>query len=177
MIEALPTNPTQLTGLLVFAGAAMACARAALARGERRWWLLAAAASACVLEVAVGLRHRAHDLVDALLQAAGLYDARSQAQVALLVIAAVLIVGTLAACLRWRRADLPSRVAATACLASLWLFAIEAISLHALDALMYVPIGPILLIGWVWTALALVIAAAAVRATTVKRESVPAPRR
>lgn len=177
MIEALHTNPTQLIGLLAFAGATVACARAAVALGGRRWWLLASAASACLLEVAIGLRHRSHDLVDAMLQAKGLYAARGQAQEALLAIAGLLAIGTLAGLLRWRGADIHSRVAAIACLASLCLFAVEAISLHAVDAVMYAKLGPVLLIGWAWATLALVTAASALRATKINRESVPAPRR
>lgn len=177
MIDALPINPTQLTGLLVFGGAAIACAFAAQVCGERRWWRLAAVSSVCMLEVAVGLRHRAHDLVDSVLQAGGWYESRSQAQVPLLVIVALLAAGTLAWLLSLRGTAAEIRVAAAASMAALWLFGIEAISLHAVDALMYAYIGPVLAIGWAWAALALVIAAAALHAARVSRESVPAPRR
>jgi hypothetical protein len=59
----------------------------------------------------------------------------------------------------------------------LWLFTIEAISLHAVDALMYAYIGPVLAIGWAWAALALTITAAALVAGKIRRESVRAPRR
>ena len=44
--------------------------------------------------------------------------------------------------------------------AGLGLFLVEAISLHSVDAVMYAQAGPVLLIGWIWAALGLVIAAA-----------------
>ena len=177
MIDALPIDPTQLTGLLVFGCAALACAFAGRVCSERRWWQLAGVSSVCMLEVAFGLRHRAHDLADALLQAGGWYDARSPAQVLLLAIVALLAAGTLGWLLSLRGTTAEIRVGAAASMAALWLFGIEAISLHAVDALMYTHIGPVLAIGWAWAALALVIAAAALVAAKVSRESVPAPRR
>ena len=177
MIDAPPTNPTQLAGLFVFGCAAVACAFAAQVCGERRWWRLAAVSAACVLEVALGLRHRAHDLVDAVLQAGGWYAARSHTQVLLLAIVALLAAGTLAWLLSLRGTAVEIRVAAAASIAALWLFTIEAISLHAVDALMYAYIGPVLAIGWAWAALALTITAAALVAGKISRESVRAPRR
>jgi hypothetical protein len=177
MIDALPINPTQLTGLLVFGIAAIACARAGHVCKERRWWRLAGVSSVCMLEVALGLRHRAHDLVDAALQAGGWYDSRSQAQVLLLAAVALLAAVTLVWLLSLRGTATEIRVGAAASIAALWLFGIEAISLHAVDALMYTLIGPVLAIGWAWAALALVITAAALVAAKVSRENVPAPRR
>lgn len=176
MIDPLPINPTQLTGLLVFGCAALACAFAGQVCGERRWWRLAAVSSACMLEVALGLRHRAHDLVDAVLQAGGWYASRSHTQVLLLAIVALLAAGTLAWLLSLRGMAAAIRVGAAASIAALWLFTIEAISLHAVDALMYAHIGPVLAIGWAWAALALIITAAALVAAKISRESVPAPR-
>lgn len=177
MIDALPINPTQLTGLLVFGCAAIACAIAGRVCSERRWWRLAGVSSVCMLEVALGLRHRAHDLVDSVLQAGGWYGSRSHTQMLLLAIVALLAAGTLAWLLSLRGTAAEIRVSAAASLTALWLFAIEAISLHAVDALMYSLIGPVLVIGWAWAALALVIGGAALRAVKVRRESVRAPHR
>jgi hypothetical protein len=177
MIEALHTNPTQLIGLLAFACAAIACARTALARRERPWWWLCAACSGFVLEVAVGLRHRTHDLVDALLQAEGSYASRGPVQIGLLAVALVLSAGTLAWLIRARGADANVKAATVGCAAALWLFLIEAISLHGVDAVMYAHIGPVMLIGWAWAATALLVLWAALRAATIRRESAPARRR
>ena len=177
MTGALPIDPTQLTGLLAFGGATLACAFAGRVRNERRWWRLAGLSSVCMLEVALGLRHRAHDLMDALLRAGGWYDARSPAQVMLLAIVALLATGSLGWLMSLRGTAAEIRVGAAAGVTALWLFGIEAISLHAVDALMYTRVGPVLAIGWAWAALALVIAAAALVAARFNRESVPAPRR
>lgn len=177
MIDALPIDPTQLTGLLAFGCAALACAFAGRVGRERRWWGLAGVSSVCMLEVALGLRHRAHDLVDSLLRAGGWYDARSPAQVLLLAIVALLAAASLGWLTSLRGTAAEVRVGAAAGMTALWLFGIEAISLHAVDALMYARIGPVLAIGWSWAALALVIAAAALVAAKVNRASVRAPRR
>lgn len=177
MIDALRIDPTRLAGLFVFGCAAIACAVAGRVCNERRWWRLAAVSSACMLEVALGLRHRAHDLADAGLQAAGWYASRSHTQLLLLAIVALLATGSLAWLLSLRDTAAEIRVGAAASIAALWLFAIEAISLHAVDTLMYAHIGSVLAIGWAWAALALVITAAALVAARISRESVPAPRR
>jgi hypothetical protein len=177
MIEALHTNPTQLIGLLAFACAAIACARTARARHERAWWWLCAACSGFVLEVAIGLRHRTHDLVDALLQAEGSYASRAPVQIGLLAVALVLSAGTLLWLMRARRTDPNLKAAAVGCAIALWLFLIEAISLHGVDAVMYAYIGPVYLIGWAWAATALLVIGAALRAATISRESAPARRR
>jgi len=175
MTEALHTNPTQLIGLLAFACAAIACARTALARRERPWWWLCAACSGFVLEVTVGLRHRTHDLVDALLQAEGSYASRAPLQIGLLAIALVLSAGTLLWLIRARGADANVKAATVGCAAALWLFLIEAISLHGADAIMYAHIGPVMLIGWAWAATALLVLWAALRASP-SRGSAPARR-
>ncbi len=177
MIDALQINPTQFTGLLAFGGAALACAVAARASSDRRWWWLAGVSSICMLEAGLGLRHRAHDLVDVLLRAGGWYDARSHPQVFLLVIVAVLAAGALGWLSSLRATTSEIRIGAAASVGALSLFGIEAISLHAVDALMYTSIGPVLAIGWAWAALALIIAAAALVAAGVSCESVRAPRR
>ena len=177
MIEALHTNPTQLIGLLAFACAAIACARTALARRERPWWWLCAACSVFVLEVAVGLRHRTHDLVDAVLQAEGSYASRGPVQIGLLTVALLLSAGTLLWLIRARATDANIKSAGVGCAAALWLFLIEAISLHGVDAVMYAHIGPVMLIGWAWAATALLVMGAALRAATVSRGSAPARRR
>lgn len=177
----LHTNPTQLTGLLAFALAGLACAAAARRGGGARWWRVAAWQLVCVAEVLFGFRHRAHDLVDTLLVANGLYGERGPLQVALLVAALLLALLTFVALTRLRRAGPELWLAATATAAALWLFAAESVSLHAVDAVMYLSIGPVLLIGWCWAACAAAVVWAATRAAirphVLRRESVPGPRR
>ena len=171
----LHTNPTQLTGLLAFALAALACAAAARRGAGALWWRVAAWQAVCVAEVLFGFRHRAHDLVDTLLVANGLYGERGPLQVALLVAALALALLTFVALTRLRRAGTELWLAATATAGALWLFAAESVSLHGVDAVMYLSLGPVLLIGWCWAACAAVVAGAAMRA--LRRESVPGLRR
>jgi hypothetical protein len=175
----LDTNPTQLTGLLAFALATAACVIAARRGGAQRarWWRMAALQALCFLEVLLGFRHRAHDLVDALLQARGWYAARGPLQVALLAAALCLAALTFVALIRLRRVDTSVWTAAAATAAALWLFAIEMVSLHAVDAVMYIRLGPLLLIGACWAACAAVVAWAALRSPALSRGSAPARRR
>lgn len=177
MIEALHTNPTQLTGLLVFSAAAIVCARTGRLRADRLWFRVSAASAACTAEVAIGVRHLAHGAVNTVLQARGWYGSREPVQILLLAIALLLAAGTLACMVRMRHADANLRVASAAAAAALWLFLIEAISLHAVDAFMYVAIGPVLAIGWLWAVAALVVAVMALRATKVRRPAIAARRR
>lgn len=169
----LDTNPTQLTGLLAFALATAACVIAAR-RGVHaaRWWRMAALQALCFLEVLFGFRHRAHDVVDALLQARGWYAARGPLQVGLLVVALGLAALTFVALIRLRRVDTSVWIAAAATAAALWLFAIEMVSLHQVDAVMYIQLGPLLLIGACWAVCAAVVVWASLR-----RGSAPARRR
>jgi hypothetical protein len=57
--------------------------------------------------------------------------------------------------------DQPTRVAITGTSIGAALFVIEAISLQALDRILYRPVGTALLIAWVWLGLAIVIGSAA----------------
>ena len=160
----LHTNPTQLTGLIAFALAALACVTVARRGAGTRWWRVAALQAVCLIEVLVGFRHRAHDLVDSLLQANGWYASRGPLQVALLVAALVLALLTFVALTRLRRAGAELWFAASATAAALCLFAAESVSLHGVDAVMYLNLGPVLLIGWCWAACAAVVGGAAIRA-------------
>jgi hypothetical protein len=58
-------------------------------------------------------------------------------------------------------ATLGMRVAVIFTLGLLALFAVETVSLHTIDAIFYRPVGPVLLIGWLWAAASAGICAAA----------------
>lgn len=148
-------DATQLVGLAAFAGAALACARAAAAAlGSPKWlWRgLAGAHVAMGIDVLLGLRYRVHDFADALLQMQGLYASRGEGQLGLLIAAACLAAGAVVAMTRSRGLDAWAIGAALATAVGVWLFVVETISLHGLDAVMYAPAGPIRVIGWCWAA-------------------------
>lgn len=182
LLALLHTNPTQAAGLIGFglaaAAAGLAARRTSIGTGRRGWRAIAALQALCVAEVLIGFRHRAHDLVGVALQLHGTYGARVPLQQELLIAALALGAATLLG-LWWltRREPVPLRIAAIATALGLGLFAIEAISLHAVDAVMYRSIDGLLLIGACWLALAAFVIAAAVRAAAVSRESARAHRR
>jgi hypothetical protein len=160
------TNPTQVTGLLVFAIAAVACARTAIRLrppAASLWWGLSAMQAAFVGEVALGLRHRVHDLVDAVLQERGWYASRSTLQVVLIAIALMLAAGSVAALKHWRRFEPRAMPAMVCSVAVLWSFVIEAISLHRVDAVMYFKVGPVMLVACGWAMASAVVTVAAIR--------------
>jgi hypothetical protein len=94
------------------------------------------------------------------LKAEELYSQRGPAQAALLIITVVLAtVVTRLVVLRMARRRVAIALGSTAAL--LALFAVETVSLHASDAILYQPIGPVLLIGLLWSLCGLISAAAA----------------
>ena len=153
MLDGFGINLTQLTGLLCFAAAVLACmiaARRSDRRDARVWWGLAFTNGLFLLEVYFGLRHRIHDHFVERLMAEGEYGQRRGMQEFIIISLATmaLICGTLF--VFSRRLGGAVRIAASLTIALAMLFAVETVSLHALDAIYYRPIGPILLIGWIW---------------------------
>jgi hypothetical protein len=64
----------------------------------------------------------------------------------------------------WRQvAGGAARVAVSMTIVVVALFAIETVSLHALRAVIYQPIGPVLMIGWLWAIAAAGVCLAATR--------------
>ena len=88
MLDRFGTNPTQLTGLLSFAAATIACviaARRSFGRDARIWQLLAFMNGLFLIEIFIGLRHRVHNYVDALLMAEGQYGQRRGMQESMII--------------------------------------------------------------------------------------------
>ena len=170
ILDRMGTNPTQLTGLLSFAAATIACLTASRRsdRSNSRAWLRMAFINFFFFaEVLIGLRHRIHDYVAAILMAEGQYGQRRGMQEFMIVglTTTALILVTLFFFSR-RRGGGSVRIAGGLTAALVLLFAIETVSLHALDAVYYRPIGPVMLIGWLW---ALGAAGICWSALTVKR--------
>jgi hypothetical protein len=154
MFDRLGINPTQLTGLLSFAAAAASCliaARRSAARNARVWQVLGFMNGMLFVEVLAGSRHRIHDYVNALLKAEVEYGQRREMQKPIIILLATTALICVMAFLLSRRPDGAAvRIAASLVIALLALFSIETVSLHALDAVYYRPMGPVLLIGWMW---------------------------
>jgi hypothetical protein len=154
MLDRLGTNPTQFVGTMAFAGATVACLIAARhpgVRDGRAWMVLALINCLFLMEIFFGFRHRIHNLANSILMAEGKYGDRGSLQeILILSLAAIACVLATLVLFRFRFATGDVRMAASISVAVLALFAIEAISLHALDAVFYRPIGSVLLIGWIW---------------------------
>ena len=166
MVMDSPPNPTQIEGMLAFAVSALTAAYAArnarlhLPATARTWWWTSALQLLLCMEVWLGMRHASHDLVTAALQSAGLYQGRAIVQKWLLV--AVLAGALVLALTRWNtKANTRRRThagLALACTAATWtLFLVETVSLHAVDRVLYRPIGPVLLIAYLWVTNAMVV--------------------
>lgn len=180
MLTELHTNPTQLTGLLAFAIATAACARAALRRRDRSngvWRVLALTQALFFLEVLLGLRHQVHGLVDTVFAARGWYAGRSALQIPLVSAALLVALVAIAALLRWRGLGHSARAAMAASVIVLGSFVVEAISLHRIDSLMYATIGPVKRIAFLWAACAAVVALMALRSAPRRGGTPPAFRR
>lgn len=167
MLDLLDINPTQLTGLLSFATATVACLIAARrSRDAATWRLLALINFLFLIEVFSGFRHSIHELADAMLQERGLHAQMHgwvQEIITILIATIALIFGTLF--LFWRKiAEDAARAAVSMTIVVVALFAIETVSLHELRAIIYRPIGPVLLIGWLWVVAAAGIVFASSRA-------------
>jgi nitrate/nitrite transporter NarK len=164
----LPINATQAMGLGAFFTAFILASTAVTAyQGvERKVWVCIAAANAlCVLEVLLGTRHALHDIADGYLRLFGLHAGRRSLQAYILLVLTVVVASTLVwiargslyAAIRRARA----RAAATATLATSTIFAVETVSLHQIDAVLYRHVGPVLVIGWLWVMTALAVSASA----------------
>lgn len=159
----IDTNPTQWLGLLVFALATAACARAA-ARQPSPWRWMAAGQASCFAEVLVGLRWRVHEWADSMMQNEGWYATRQALQWPLLILVlAGLLVGAVMLTRHWRRRDAGAWVAIMATWGACVLFAVETVSLHQIDAILYAPVGPVMVVALLWTLGALAAAVAALR--------------
>lgn len=174
MIDRFITNPTQLTGVLAFAVATIACAiasRRTQGRDMRLWALLAAVNFLFFIEIFAGFRHRIHDFADGLLMARGLYDERRAPQEMIVMSVGAIAFLFVLLPLLLRRFSTTARLAASVTIAVSALFAIEVVSLHAIDAVLYRWIGPVYLIGWMWAVAAIAICLAASQAASRRLRS------
>jgi hypothetical protein len=167
MPQGFTTNPTQLTGLLSFIAATIACllaARRSILRDARTWYLLAFANFFFLIEICFGLRLRIHERAVEILKTRGIYNLlhgsyQKMLDLVIVTIATIFVILVLTRC----QVGGATRLALSLTVAVLALFAIETVSLHAIDAIFYRPIGPVLTVGWLWAITAAGICLAATR--------------
>lgn len=167
MLDRFGTNSTQLIGILAFAAATSACLLKAYRSklyGASTWKMLALINGILLLEIFIGLRHRIHDLANTLLAARGLYSERRGMQEIVITSVAALALIFAIVLFSWRHtATGATRLAVGITIAVITLFAIETVSLHAVDAVLYRQFGSVMLIGWLWAISAVGICLAATR--------------
>ena len=162
ILERLGTNPTQVAGALSFTLTTLAClnaARGSTSREARAWKVLSFVNALFLLEVLVGFRFRVLEFARTALKQDCLYD-RLHGRVQGMVVVAVATGALLLVTIFLFSRSMPggaARLAVSMTVVIFAFFAIEMISLHQLDALLYRPSGPFLMIGWVWIAAATVI--------------------
>lgn len=162
MLIDLPSNPTQWTGLIAFGAASWSALRASRRKAvpsnpaATAWRWISALQFLYVLEIWLNTRHIAHDMVNTVLRATGLYADRASIQTILLAIAALtgMVVGVVMWRTHWwsRQTDARTKLALVSTIAILLLFVVETISLHAIDRVMHLQVGPVLLIAYAWGA-------------------------
>jgi len=167
-----------VAGLSSFAAAAAACVLVALRRDRSAalWATLAAVHASWALEIVFNLRYRFRAALIPLMQERGWYASRTAWQGAAIV--AALVLGTLVAAWAWRRhRDDGAALGAIAGTAlALLLLAIETISLHRVDAVMYAEAGPLVLLAWAWVGAAAIVIASALAASSGRSRSLAGTR-
>lgn len=156
-------NITQAAGLLAFIIAILAAVAAfwRTSRGARVCWgAIVAIYLLLTLEVLAMLRHHSNLVAGEWLKAEGIYAERRPAQAAILMLTMLLAALVLGFVIRKARGRAQA-IAIGATAAVILLFVIESISLHAVDAILYRHVGPVMLIAWLWLACGLTTAVAA----------------
>jgi len=161
-------NPTQVVGLSACLVAALLCARAARrsSGAPGAWAALTGLYALLTLDIAFDLRLALRLALVEAAQRAGDYGSRQAVQPLLLA-----GLGLLALLAAWglgrRLARAGGRLEAAAGLGaagSLFLAGAEVISLHGVDAVLYRPVGPVILIAPLWAGCAGLVALAALAA-------------
>jgi hypothetical protein len=148
-------TPTRATGIVAY-GAAMACCGVAWARTWRLGTisqlavLLTAIEAALVLDMVFNWRWMIHQELMDLAQRWNEYELRRSPQVIAIAILAVLLLVGLIFALRILRGRAGALLAVSGVLLSLVLWCTEVISLHALDHVLYHPLGQWMLVSLMW---------------------------
>jgi hypothetical protein len=155
MLDHLGTNPTQLVGILSFAAASIACfvaARQPQSKDASTWKALTVINSLFLVEILTGIRHRLHNFAVTTFFREGKYAQRGPIQeIVILSLVVIAIILAVILFFSWRKtAGGPAKIVMSITFLVLLLFAIETVSLHAVDAVFYQTIGSVMMIGWFW---------------------------
>lgn len=126
---------------------------AALTAGARRtrpWLTIAAMLATMAVVIVTDATWLMHDAIQRALIASGAYPRHAAIQLALTAAAVLLLTG--AACWTFRSTKGGIRWGWVTVIVLVALFVVQAISIHAVDAMLVTPLGPAMLIGWLWLA-------------------------
>lgn len=116
------------------------------------------------LEMAAGVRHLAQSRVTAWMLVHHGYEQRHHWQSLLIALTCGLVLlSAIVLVVKARHANRNLLVALLSCVVLCGSFIVETISLHAVDAYVYSPAGPLLLIGWWWIGASAVIMVCALK--------------
>lgn len=158
-------NYTQLTGLIGFGTAALLCLWAVWRQIHERdiWIALSIGYLLMFVEVLAEMRHQVHGVIGDTLKLLGIYEDRRTGQtISIVVTVCVVAFLGLPMLRRMRNLVFSVRLALVAGMLAFASILMEIISLHAIDEILYKPIGPVLLIGWLWLVCGLISAGAVV---------------
>jgi hypothetical protein len=163
------TNPTQQTAFVAFAAAAVT---ALLCGGTRGFRVIAGAQALFACEIAAGWRFVLLAAERRLFTHFADYGARGAWQMIVVgfVVVALLMVLPVVTRHLLRGGDRRLKTAALATIVTALSFGLELLSWHPLDALLYRMIGPLMVIGWLWLACAICVAAMAIVSARGRRK-------
>lgn len=150
-------NATQFAGLLSFGVAAAFCYRAWRAtRQETHLWAFVSLLYVLIAaDTVLGARYHVSNLIRAALRYLEVYQDRRLWQAVIVICLMGLIWGLLRAGFHAGRHQEKNMLQAISLsLLAPVFFALEVTSLHGVDAVLYHRAGPLLVIGWIWVALA-----------------------
>ncbi len=176
-------NPTRLLGTLSFALTSGLCGLVVYLcylRRQRRdpghgmglWIGLFVAQLAMLIELQMNMRFDAGDLLRDVIRDMDLYENRRQLQAMAFVLVTLPMIAVYSTVFYMvRKRGLPVILVVGGTMASLSLFCLPLISLHAVDRIMYHHVGPVMLISLMWLISASVTFAGGVKALIASRNA------
>ncbi len=150
---------------MVFGIAALCCL---CPRNARVWGILAAIHILFLAEMFLDVRFTVHNRFDRMLQLVGLYEHRAFLQVPLLALLLLCIIMMLRFAMRGENAK-TVKLAQGASLFTMLIFVFEIISLHRIDTLLYFQLAGIMVIAWLWSLSATIVAVSALLSVRTSR--------
>jgi hypothetical protein len=154
-------TPTRASGLAAY-GTAVTCCAIAWLRTRGRGTdaqlpaVLTLMESALFLDIAFNWRWMLHQILMDLAQRAHEYDVRRLPQLIVIVCLAVLLILGLVVAWRFFRGRPGAQLAVSGVLMSLVLWGTEVVSLHAVDHVLYHPLGNLMMVSLLWVSASLV---------------------